>query len=291
MPTTEHLEGAWREWRHARVATLTRPYGWTALVAQHWLREDDADVALESLPGTWSVVAGRIVYTPPASGPNLSVDGAYPTAPVEIVPGRNQSFGHFGSVPVFFGQQEIETIVRTDDAGDRVYAVRVRDPRESARKDFSDLAAYDYDPRWRVPVAYRPTERTDVEQVTVETGVRETTTIIGTLTVELEDGPHEFTVIGKDSAAGVRPVLHIRDATSATTTYGAGRVLELDWADGAEGERIDVADFNYLVALPCAFTSFVTCPIPPLGNRLAVPVEAGEQRPAKTVERILTFHA
>lgn len=291
MPTTEHLEGAWREWRHARVATLTRPYGWTALVAQHWLYEGADAVALDSLPGTWSVVDGRIIFTPPAEGPNLSVDGEYPTVPVEIVPGRNQSFGHFGSLPVYFGRQEIETIARTDDSGARVYAVRVRDPRESARKDFSDLDAYDYDPRWRLPARFRATGREDVEQVTVEKGVRETTTIIGALTVDLGDGEREFAIIGKDSARGVRPVLHLRDATSSTTTYGAGRVLELDWADGAEGERIDVADFNYLVALPCAFTSFVTCPIPPAGNHVSVAIEAGEKRPAETIERVLTFRS
>ena len=41
MPVIEHLEGQWREWRHARVAELTRPYGWTALVAQHWLADGD----------------------------------------------------------------------------------------------------------------------------------------------------------------------------------------------------------------------------------------------------------
>src|SRR5690606_11748541 len=34
MTAPEHLKGQWREWRHARVAELTRPYGWTALVAQ-----------------------------------------------------------------------------------------------------------------------------------------------------------------------------------------------------------------------------------------------------------------
>lgn len=291
MPTTEHLEGEWREWRHARVATLTRPYGWTALVAQHWLHEGDEAVVLDSLPGTWSVRDGRIIFSPPAAGPSLSVNGEYPAADVEIVPGRNQSFGHFGSVPVFFGVQEIETIVRTEDQGAKVFAVRVRDPRESARKDFSSLDAYAYDPRWRVPVSFRPTPRQDVEQVTVETGVRETTTLIGALTATLEGETYEFAVIGKDSSRGIRPVLHIRDATSATTTYGAGRVLELDWAAGADGERIDVADFNYLHALPCAFTSFVTCPIPPAGNHVRIAVEAGEKRPDQSVDRVLTFLA
>ncbi len=289
MPTTEHLEGQWREWRHARIATLTRPYGRTALVAQHWLREGDAGVELDWLRGTWGVEEGRIIYAPPERGANLSVGGEYPAAPVEIVPGRNQSFGHFASVPVFFGESEVETIVRTDDGGAQVFAVRVRDPRESARKDFSGLDAYHYDPAWRLPATFHPSERQDVEQVTVETGVRETTTPIGTLTVQLPGHAHEFTIIGKDSARGIRPVLHVRDATSATTTYVAGRVLELDWAEGGGGQRIDVADFNYLVALPCAFTSFVTCPIPPAGNHVRLAIEAGEKRPTETVERILTF--
>lgn len=289
MPTIEHLEGGWREWRHARLATLTRPYGWTALVAQHWLREGDEHVALDGLPGTWSVRDGRIIFTPPGTGANLSVDGEYPGGDVEIVPGRNQSFGHFGSVPVYFGAQEVETIVRTDDSGARVFAVRVRDPRQSAQSGITALDAYPYDPGWRVPVTYRPATRTDVEQITVETGVRETTTLIGSLDVTLDGEHYELAVIGKDSARGVRPVLHLRDATSATTTYGAGRVLELDWAHGADGERIEIADFNYLHALPCAFTSFVTCPIPPAGNHLPIPIEAGEKRPARTVDRVLTF--
>lgn len=288
MPTLEHLEGQWREWRHDRVAVLTRPYGWTSLVAQHWLHEGDADIVLDLLPGTWGVIDGNVVFTPPADGPNLSVDGAYPTEPTVIVPGRNQSFGHFGSVPVYFGQSEVETIERTTDDGERVHAVRVRDPRESARKDFSGLGAYAYDPAWRVPASFEPHDRQDVEAQTVETGVRETTPTIGTLSVELGGVARRFTIIGKDSVRGIRPVLHIRDATSGDSTYGAGRVVELDWADDARS-RIDVVDFNYLVALPCAFTNFVTCPLTPQENHLDIAVLAGEKRPDDTIERVVTY--
>ena len=287
-PTIEHLDGQWREWRHARVAELTRPYGWTALVAQHWLADGDTDRELDGLPGTWSIVDGRVIFTPPAAGPTLSVDGEYPTGPVEIVPGRNQSFGHFGSVPVYFGESEVETIVRTTDDGASVYAVRVRDPRESASKDFSGLTAYPYDPAWRIPARYTPAPAVDVEQETVETGVRETTTRIGTLTVELGGVQRELQLIGKESARGLVPVLHLRDLTSRTTTYGAGRVVTLAWTEGV-GSDISHVDFNYLVALPCAFTSFVTCPIPPRENVLDVAIEAGEQRPDAVIERVLTF--
>ena len=39
-------------------------------------------------------------------------------------------------------------------------------------------------------------------------------------------------------------------------------------------------DFNHAVNLPCAYTEFATCPLPPAGNRLPVAVEAGEKTPA-----------
>jgi uncharacterized protein (DUF1684 family) len=288
MTAIEHLTGQWREWRHERVAVLTRPYGWTSLVAQYWLHEGESGVEFELLPGTWGVTDGRVIFTPPASGSNLSVGGEYPAGPVEIVPGRNQTYGHFGSVPVYFGETEVETIVRTNDDEDSIFAVRVRDPRESARKDYSGLRAWDYDPAWRVDARFEPHDRRDKEAETVETGVRETTSTIGTLVLELGGVERRLSVMGKDSAAGIRPVLHIRDATSGDTTYGAGRVLDLQWADDAR-TRIDVADFNYLVPLPCAFTNFVTCPIAPRENVLDIAVTAGEQRPDVTVERVLTY--
>jgi uncharacterized protein (DUF1684 family) len=60
------------------------------------------------------------------------------------------------------------------------------------------------------------------------------------------------------------------------TTYAANRSLFLapPAADGA----VEL-DFNRATNLPCAYTEFATCPLPPAGNRLAVAVEAGEQIP------------
>jgi uncharacterized protein (DUF1684 family) len=40
-------------------------------------------------------------------------------------------------------------------------------------------------------------------------------------------------------------------------------------------------DFNRTVNLPCAFTTYATCPLPPAENRLPVPVEAGERTPLR----------
>lgn len=289
MTAKEHLAGQWREWRYAHVADMFRPYGWTALVAQYWLRADDSDRTFDLLPGTWSIVDRKIIFTPPESGPSLSVNGEYPGGPVEIVPGRNMTYGNGASVPVYFGDCEVEALLRTTDAGEPLFGVRVRDPKQTSDLAAAGISEFDYDVNWRLPARFVPAERVDVEAVTVETGVRETTPHIGTLEFEYEGKQYSLIVLGKDTDAGtVQAVAHIRDRTSGPVTYGAGRVVELQWADESN-ERIDWIDFNYAVALPCAFTNFVTCPLPPAQNHLDFEVTAGEKKPVTEVARTLTF--
>ena len=45
-----------------------------------------------------------------------------------------------------------------------------------------------------------------------------------------------------------------------------------------------VLDFNRAVNLPCAYTDLATCPLPPAGNHLPFPVEAGEKTPYERSE-------
>jgi uncharacterized protein (DUF1684 family) len=228
------------------------------------------------------------MFTPPASGPNLSVNGEYPAGPVEIIPGRNQTYGHGNSVPVYFGVNEVEAILRTKHDGQPLYGVRVRDPRQAARLEDAGVTAFDYDPAWRIPGVYTPATQTEYEAETVEAGVRESTPRIGTFTFERNGRSYSLVLIGKDTPTGVQPVAHIRDSTSGPVTYGAGRVIELQFADDTR-TRIDWIDFNYAVALPCAFTNFVTCPLAPAENQLDFEVLAGEKRPAQDVVRTMTY--
>ena len=64
--------------------------------------------------------------------------------------------------------------------------------------------------------------------------------------------------------------------TSGVTTYAANRSLAVS-SPGPDGSVS--LDFNRAVNLPCAFTDFATCPLPPEGNRLPFAVEAGEKTP------------
>ena len=64
-----------------------------------------------------------------------------------------------------------------------------------------------------------------------------------------------------------------RDATSGGETYGAGRYLDV--APGTDGTV--TIDFNYAYNPFCVYDDAYSCPLPPVENRLVVPIRAGEK--------------
>jgi hypothetical protein len=75
--------------------------------------------------------------------------------------------------------------------------------------------------------------------------------------------------------------LSFRDATSGSETYGACRYL-LDTVKGADLGTEDgrlVLDFNFAYNPSCSYDPRWDCPLAPPGNRLGVPVRAGERVP------------
>jgi uncharacterized protein len=67
-----------------------------------------------------------------------------------------------------------------------------------------------------------------------------------------------------------------RDATSGVTTYSALRQLVTAPVSSDGSVAID---FNRAYNMPCAYTDFATCPLPPAANTLPFAVEAGEKVP------------
>ena len=66
-----------------------------------------------------------------------------------------------------------------------------------------------------------------------------------------------------------------KDATNFSTTYAGYRML---FAARVESGGWTVLDFNRASNPPCAYSAYTLCPLPPPENRLAIAVEAGEQR-------------
>ena len=65
------------------------------------------------------------------------------------------------------------------------------------------------------------------------------------------------------------------DETSGTETYAAGRYLNLE----PTSTGLYQIDFNFAYNPYCAYNKEYECPYPPPGNRLKVPIRAGEKVP------------
>lgn len=263
MTTTEAtFEQDWAGWHADREEQLATPHGWLSLTGLYWL--DETARAYEGLPGTWRTTGeGGVELTAAgeAAIEGRPVAGTVRLEPVDGLPGVN----------VEVGERRVEVIRRTDS-----YALRVRDPQAVTRTAFAGAPAFPVDERWVVEgryEAYAQPERLTVGAV-VE-GLRHFPTAVGVVRFTV-DGAEQTLVAFPGEDEGLS--LHFRDATSGETTYGGGRNLRITDPD-ADG-RVTL-DFNRTLNLPCAFTAFATCPLPPAGNRLAVAVEAGERMPPR----------
>lgn len=265
--TTESTERAAHDtWRADRERTLAEPHGWLSLTALHWL--DDGEGGLPGLPGTWRVAGpDAVAVTAEAAdgvvlpGTDAPLDGTAHLHPVDGAPG----------VMVTVGERVVEIARRTDS-----YALRVRDPRAVTRTAFTGVPAWGFDPAAVVDAVFTPYDAPRTVTVdAVVAGLQHFPTAVGEVAFTWAGRPQRLVALaGKDGGLS----LHFRDATSGDTTYGGGRVLRTD--DPAPDGTLRL-DLNRVVNLPCAFTAYATCPLPPAGNTLDVPVEAGERSPSR----------
>src|SRR5271169_1129926 len=282
---TTTTDDAWTRdllaWRALRATSLQAPEGWLSLIALGWLKEGDnsfgpaEDNRIQitgKAPAHIAIVRlekGALRLLPPAEGfpKDLLLDGQ---------PAKEQAlFADDADKPskLTIGTLTIIVIHRDDQFG-----LRVKDLQAPTRVGFHGLRWYDPNASYRVHarwIPYNPPKVLDIP------------TVLGTTTHLPAPGSAEFTLDGQ--VLRLEPVLEdpkstdlffiMRDTTSKTTTYGAGRFLYTELPDHGVNQPGQLwLDFNRLVNPPCAFTSYATCPLPPAQNRLPVPIPAGEQR-------------
>ena len=140
------------------------------------------------------------------------------------------------------------------------------------RASFRGLPYREYDPAFALTATVRPLPH---ERYDVDTSTGGVIPFVRFGAVDLPIGTLEVLWLDEYSGGVFLP---FRDATSGKTTYGGGRYL-LDTAKGADlGSRGDelVLDFNFAYHPSCHYDPKWVCPLAPLGNRLAVAVDAGE---------------
>jgi uncharacterized protein len=160
---------------------------------------------------------------------------------------------------------------------DELFATHPDSPLSAdARSSFGGLPFAPYDPALRFEPVLAPAAPERREVPTAADGVvpfeRIGTVALGDL--------GRVDVWWLDSYGG-GVFVPLRDGSAGAGTYGGGRYL-LDTVKGADlggGSGRLVVDLNFAYHPSCAYDPRWSCPLAPEGNRLAAPVDAGEQLP------------
>ena len=257
-------------WRRQKDDDLRRRDSWLTLAGLHWLAEGrqtagaaaSADVCLPpSFPdhlGDFEVRRGQVFFHP---APSLTLDGLPPQGdPLQADTAEEPTFLRVGDL----------TLVVIERG--RRLGLRIWDNGRLATADLPGRSWYAPDSAWRIEASFEPAGAQATIPVPSVTGDVATELLLGTAHFNLRGRSASLRAVPAD---GGRLWFLFGDTTNEATTYPSGRFLV------AEGPRNGgtVLDFNRAYNPPCAFTPFATCPLPPSGNRLPFPIEAGERYP------------
>lgn len=177
------------------------------------------------------------------------------------------------------GTVTVTRLSRTDlDTGLPQRGLRLWDAASPAIQAFEGIDVFDYDPAWVVRGTYAPLA--DGHTVPFEhlrdNGRTRELAVPGVITVTI--GGDEYRLSAFDDGGVL--LLVFGDPTNRESTYASGRFLFVERASDEFARPGEVVlDFNRAFVPPCGFSDQYNCPLPPLSNRLTVPVTAGEKKP------------
>jgi uncharacterized protein (DUF1684 family) len=154
-----------------------------------------------------------------------------------------------------------------------IVAVRVRDPRSQQRVTFPGTEWFPVRPDWRIEGSFEPFPEERLISIPYDLGPVLSRSP-GRVALEIEGRTFHLDSLMDDERR--RLFILFSDATNRDLTYPGGRFLYTPLPDPGSG-RV-VVDFNRALNPACAFSEFVSCPLPPPQNRLPFRIEAGEKR-------------
>ncbi|NNG39076.1 DUF1684 domain-containing protein [Flexivirga sp. ID2601S] len=254
---TDPLQEEWAAWHRAHEEKRADRHGFLAITGLHFLDEEPR--SFPDAPGEWTSTEDGVVVD---LGPGESLDLAG-----QQLTGRH-SFGVLperGGVTVHFGDIAIEVAKR---GGYDI--VRPRHPDNPVRTAYLGTEAFPVRASWRIQAHFTPYAEPAPTRVD---GLEHVYDAVGEVGFE-RAGAH-FTLLAFPGHADGELLILFSDATAGVTTHPAVRSLTV--TPDAAG-RV-VLDFNRATNLPCAYTQFATCPLPPPANKLSLAVTAGERLP------------
>jgi uncharacterized protein (DUF1684 family) len=282
LAAQQYDTAALTKFRADRETTLKADSGWLTVAGLHFLNQGDNrfgsdpanDIVLDfpTVPKHAGVITmeGTKVRIRAAEGQTLTINDK-PVREMELHGSfdnaRTNDTISFGPLTFFVHY-----------SGPRL-ALRVRDQQSALRTNFRGLRWYAPNPAYRSVGTFKAYPDVKVVQIPNILGDLEPFNAIGTVTFTMNGVEHTM----EAWRSGQRLWFVFRDLTSGRETYPSARFL---YTDGPGDGRV-VMDFNFAQNPPCAYNPYTTCPLPPAQNRLAVRIEAGEQRyePAATSRR------
>ncbi|GAA2616116.1 DUF1684 domain-containing protein [Paractinoplanes durhamensis] len=252
----------WAQWHTAHEQQLASPHGFLAITSLNFLNETPQ--RFPDAPGSWSTGAGGVIVEL-ADDESLIVDGAKVGGRVEL-----GVIAERGGINVEAGDAVIEVAKR---GGFDI--IRPRHPSNALRSEFHGTPAYEPTDKWVLTGQFVPfAEPRDITVGAAVEGLEHIYESPGQVEFEALGTPLALTVFNGRTPGSLFALF--TDETSGVTTYAANRSLAIDVPDP---DGTVVLDFTRATNLPCAYTDFATCPLPPAENRLPVAVEAGEKIP------------
>ncbi len=260
------------DFRSTRESNLKREYGWLSLAGLFWLEEGDNPFGSE---------AGNPIRLPeraPAQAGVFTLQDGHVSIKKSPDVSIRMNKDELGNVPaalkfdtsgegdyLFIGDIRFMVIERAGNL-----AIRVWDPQSSVRRDFADCIWYEPDARYRVTAKIEPYPEPREFLIDDIVGIQRPAFMHAALAFQLDGKEYRLDAERQDDNSYD---IIFKDLTAGKTTYGAGRYLT---TDVAEGDQV-VIDFNVAYNPPGAFTQFATCPLPLPQNILPVAIEAGEK--------------
>ena len=268
----------YESWKKSRSERLQQPHGWLSLVGLEWLHvgsnsigaADDNDIKLSHGPshlGSLLLDADQNMTFKPVADSGIKANGQAIGEPITVYADTSEQ------ETTLFEVDSFQFYVVDRDK----LAFRIKDSEADTRVNFKGLEYFPESEHLRIDAQFVPYE--PIKMIP-------TVNVLGILTEAASPGRLEFTVDGKQYSLDALDstdsyYMIFADKTNGKSTYGPGRFL---YTDGKVDENGMVRlDFNKAYNPPCAFTAYSTCTLPPLQNRLAVKIEAGEKKYADSV--------
>lgn len=139
---------------------------------------------------------------------------------------------------------------------------------EEARSTYAGAAYFEPDERFVFAGPFVPA--TGTVPVPSSTGSESRYRTVGSLQIAVDGRVCSLTVLDDGDGGAFAP---FGDATNGQSTYRGGRYVAVEIDDDGTA----TVDFNRAVNPYCAYDEEYSCPLPPPGNTIAVPIEAGER--------------